>query len=151
MSAAVNKVILLGNLGADPELRNTQGGTPVCNFTLATNERVKKDDQWEDHTEWHRIVSWGKTAENVAKYLGKGSQVYLEGKLQTRKWQDKEGRDVYTTEIVAFNVQFLSGAGDGAGAGTSRPAPAAEKHGGNEPVTRPSSAGDDDFPFSACK
>ena len=149
MSAAVNRVILLGNLGNDPELRTTQSGQPVANFNLATNERFQKDGEWVDSTEWHRIVVWAKTAENCAKYLTKGSQVFLEGKLQTRKWQDKEGRDVYTTEIVAFNVQFLSGDKAAGSGGAARPPHPAES-GGNEPVTKPSSGGNDDFPFAPC-
>ena len=107
----VNKAILLGNLGKDPEVRYTQAQMAICNFSLATGER-KKDQTgtWVDHTEWHNIVTFGKTAENCAQYLKKGKQVYIEGKIQTRKWQDKEGRDRYTTEILANTVQFIGGA-----------------------------------------
>ena len=111
---SVNKVILLGHLGKDPELRMTSSQNPVCNFTLATNERRKDaSGNWGDHTEWHTVVCFGKTAENCSKFLKKGKQVFIDGKIQTRKWQDKEGKDRYTTEIVALSVQFI-GAKSGA-------------------------------------
>ena len=91
----INKAIIIGNLGRDPEARATANST-VCSFSIATNERRKdRDGNWGDHTEWHNVVCWGKTAENVAKYCQKGKQVYVEGRLQTRKWQDKEGRTKY--------------------------------------------------------
>jgi len=107
---AVNKVILVGNLGADPELRFTANQTPVCSLRIATGEKRKDaSGNWVDHTEWHSIVAFGKTAENCSQYLQKGRQVYIEGKLQTRKWQDKEGKDRYSTEIIANTVQFLGG------------------------------------------
>ena len=114
----VNKVILLGNLGKDPELRYTNSQMPVCSFSLATGER-KKDASgtWVDHTEWHNIITFGKTAENCSQYLKKGRQAFIEGRIQTRKWQDKEGKDRYTTEIVASTVQFVGGKGEGAGGG----------------------------------
>ena len=115
---SVNKVILIGNLGKDPEARNTNGGSAVCNFSLATSERVKdRDGNWSDRTEWHNVVCFGKTAENVAKYCKKGKSVYIEGKLQTRKWQDKDGRDRWTTEVVAFDVRFLGPRAEGGGGG----------------------------------
>jgi len=117
MSGSVNKVILLGNLGSDPELRYTQSGTAVANFSLATNDSEKDGDGWKDRVEWHRITVWTKLAERCSEYLRKGSSVYLEGRLQTRKWQDKDGMDRYTTEIVAFTVQFLGAAGGGGGGG----------------------------------
>jgi single-strand DNA-binding protein len=104
----VNKVILVGNLGADPDHRQTSAGT-VANLRLATAERKKVGDNWEDHTEWHRVVVFGKTAENVVKYCNKGSQLFVEGSIQTKKWQDKEGNDRYTTEVVGRNVRFLGG------------------------------------------
>ncbi len=107
---AVNKVILIGNLGADPELRYTGNQTPVCSLRIATSERRKDaSGNWSEHTEWHSVVAFGKTAENSAQYLQKGRQVFIEGKLQTRKWQDKEGKDRYTTEILANTIQFLGG------------------------------------------
>lgn len=114
----VNKVILLGNLGKDPELRYTQSQTPVCSFSLATSERRKDaSGTWGDHTEWHNIIAFGKTAENSANFLKKGRQCYIEGKIQTRKWQDKEGKDRWTTEIIANTIQFVGGKGEGRGAG----------------------------------
>jgi single-strand DNA-binding protein len=105
----LNKVHLIGNLGADPEIRTTQGGTAVGNLRVATSERVKRGDNWEDHTEWHRVVVWGKTAENVARYCKKGRQLYIEGKIRTKKWQDNQGNDRWSTEIVADVVRFLAG------------------------------------------
>ena len=120
--ASVNKVILIGNLGKDPELRFTKEGTGVCNFSLATNERWRdKDGQSQERTEWHRIVVWGKTAENCAQYLQKGRSCYIEGRIQTREWEDKEGNKRQTTEIVAQNVTFLGGRGEGGGGGGGRP------------------------------
>lgn len=111
---SVNKVILIGHLGADPETRTSQAGSMVANLRLATNERQKdRDGNWSDHTEWHRIVCFGKTADNVARFLKKGREVYIEGRLQTRKWQDKNGQDRWSTEIVANDVRFLGGKGDG--------------------------------------
>lgn len=106
--SSVNKVILIGRLGRDPEIRYTTGGTAVANMSLATDESYKdKAGQAQKKTEWHRIVAWDKTAENCGKYLNKGSQVYIEGKLQTRKWQDKEKVERTTTEVVARIVTFL--------------------------------------------
>ncbi|NQZ96589.1 MAG: single-stranded DNA-binding protein, partial [Myxococcales bacterium] len=109
--ASVNKVILIGNLGKDPELRYTQSGQAVANFNIATTERFGGRDggEMQERTEWHRIVTWGKTAENCAQYLSKGRSVYIEGRLQTRDWEDKEGNKRYTTEITALRVQFLGG------------------------------------------
>jgi single-strand DNA-binding protein len=118
--ASVNKVILIGNLGRDPELRYTQGGQAVANFTLATTERFPgKDGERQERTEWHRIVAWARTAELCAQYLSKGRSVYIEGRLQTREWEDKEGQKRRTTEIVAQTVQFLGGR-DGGGGGAPR-------------------------------
>lgn len=117
----INKVILIGNLGKDPELRYTQSQTAVCSFSLATSERRKDaSGQWSDHTEWHNVIAFGKTAENTANFLKKGRQCYVEGRIQTRKWQDKEGKDRYTTEIIANTIQFIGGAkGEGRGPGMS--------------------------------
>ena len=116
--ASVNKVILLGNLGRDPELRYTPGGQPVANFSIATSESWNKKDGSgrEEKTEWHRIVAWGRTAELCAQYLAKGRTVYIEGRLQTREWENKEGQKQRTTEVVANSVQFIGSPG-GAGAG----------------------------------
>jgi single-strand DNA-binding protein len=107
--ASVNKVILLGCLGKDPEVRFTASGTAVCNFSLATSEKYKgKDGEWTERTEWHNIVLWGKLAELADEWLAKGKRIYLEGKLTTRKWTDTNGNDRYTTEIVGERLQFLS-------------------------------------------
>ena len=118
---AVNKVILVGNLGGDPETRTTAGGMVVSTIRLATSDRRKDDaGNWTDYTEWHRVVTFGKVAENVARFLKKGRQIYVEGKIRTRKWQDKDGQEKYTTEIVADAVQFLGGGregGEGGGGG----------------------------------
>lgn len=110
----VNKVMLIGNLGAEPEGRFTQSGIAVSNFSVCTSERWKdKSGQQQQTEEWHRVVAWKNLAEVCGKYLHKGSKVYVEGKLQTRKWQDKNGNDRYTTEIVASDVQFLTPKGEG--------------------------------------
>jgi single-strand DNA-binding protein len=115
----LNKVMLLGHLGKDPELRHTQGGTAVANFSIATNETWKdKNGEKQERTEWHKIVAWGNLGENTAKYLNKGSKAYVEGKVQTRKWQDNDGNDRWSTEIVAHNVIFLDSKSGGGG---SRP------------------------------
>jgi single-strand DNA-binding protein len=118
--ASVNKVILLGNLGADPEVRFTQGGQAVANFRMATTDSWtdKNSNQRQERTEWHRVVVWGKLAELCGEYLKKGRQCYVEGRLQTREWQDKDGQKRYTTEIVASQVVFLGGReGGGSGGG----------------------------------
>ena len=109
----VNKATLIGNLGAAPEIRTTANGPSVGNLRIATTDRRKdRDGNWNDHTEWHNVVVFGRTAENVGRFCRKGKQIYVEGRIQTRKWQDRDGRDRYTTEIVGDNVRFLSG-GDG--------------------------------------
>jgi single-strand DNA-binding protein len=105
---SLNKVLLIGNLGKDPEVRQANSGVAICTMTVATKDRRKdQSGNWSDHTEWHSVVCFGKVAENSGRFLRKGRQVYIEGKLQTRKWQDKEGRDRYTTEVVADSVMFL--------------------------------------------
>lgn len=116
---AVNKVILIGNLGQNPEVRYSPSGQAVSNLSIATNESwTDKNGQKQDKTEWHRLVVFGKLAELCAQYLQKGRQIYVEGKLQTRQWQDKDGQTKYTTEVVAQTIQFLGGnAGAGAGRG----------------------------------
>lgn len=115
----INKVILVGNLGADPETRQANSGTTIANLRIATNERQKQaDGTWGDHTEWHRVVCFGKTAENAEKYLQKGKQVYVEGRLRTRKWTNNEGREQWSTEIIADTIRFLGGGrGEGNGSG----------------------------------
>lgn len=118
--ASLNKVMLIGKLGKDPEVRYTAGGTAVASFSLATTEKFKgKTGEWEEKTEWHNITLWGRQAEIAGEYLAKGRSVYIEGRLQTRKWQDKEGKDRYTTEIVGEKMQMLGGKGDGGGSGGS--------------------------------
>jgi single-strand DNA-binding protein len=108
--AGVNKVIVLGRLGADPEVKTVSGGQTVARLSVATSENwTDKSGQKQERTEWHRIVIWGKLAELCGKYLNKGRQVYCEGRLQTRSWEDQQGQKRYTTEIVANTVQFLSG------------------------------------------
>jgi len=117
--AGINKVTIIGNLGRDPEPRHTPQGMAVTTFSIATSESwTDKEGQKQERTEWHRIVTWNKLAELCAKYLAKGRQVYVEGKLQTRNWEDKEGNKRYTTEIVANTVQFL-GSNNGANANNS--------------------------------
>lgn len=107
---SVNKVILVGHLGADPETRTTGSGMTVASLRLATTERRKDDSgAWSDHTEWHRVSCFGKQAENVGRYLKKGRQLYVEGKLRTRKWTDRDGVEKYSTEIVADSVVFIGG------------------------------------------
>ena len=117
MARGINKVILVGNLGNDPDVRYTANGAAVSNISIATSESWKDKESGEqvEKTEWHRVVFFGKLAEIVAEYLKKGSQVYVEGRLQTRKWQDKEGNDKYTTEIVANEMQMLGGKPGGGG------------------------------------
>lgn len=119
MARGVNKVILIGNLGADPEMKYTPNGTAVCNLRIATGEAFKgQDGNWQERTEWHRVVAFGKTAENCGQYLAKGRQVYIEGRLQTRSWEDQQGLKRFSTEVVAREVQFLGGgAGGGGGQG----------------------------------
>ena len=119
--ASVNKVIVLGNLGRDPELRYTPSGAAVCNVSIATTRNWKSKDSGErqEETEWHRVVFYDRLAEIAGEYLKKGRPVYVEGRLKTRKWQDKDGRDQYTTEIIAEQMQLLGGREDGGGGGGS--------------------------------
>jgi single-strand DNA-binding protein len=156
--ASVNKVILIGNLGAKPELKYLPSGQAVCEMRLATNEVfTDKQNQKQERTEWHRVVVWGKTAENCAQYLDKGRQCYVEGRIQTRSWDDKNtGEKKYMTEIVAQQVTFLGGGGGGGGEGGfqrggggggggrggGRP-----DQGGSEPPDFGPPSGDDDIPF----
>lgn len=129
MASSINRATLLGNLGRDPEVRYTQGGQAVASFSIATSESWtdKKTNEKKEKTEWHRIVAWGKLAELCGQYLAKGRKVYVEGRIQTREWNDKEGKKNYTTEIVADQVVFLNGREDGAGG--SRPRPAGDDFG----------------------
>lgn len=148
---SVNKVILIGNLGAKPELKYLPSGQAVCEMRLATNERwTDKNDQKQERVEWHRIVAWGKTGENCAQYLDKGRQVYVEGRIQTRSWDDKETNEKrYMTEIVAQFVQFLGGGGEkrgGSERGGDRSASGSEPDSFGPPSSG-SGGGDDDIPF----
>jgi len=141
--SGVNKVILVGNLGANPEMRFTQAGQAVANLRLATTERwTDKNGQKQEATEWHRVVVWGKQAEIVGQYLTKGRQVYVEGRIRTRQWQDQQGQKRYTTEIVAQNVQMLGGRGERAPDDVGATVPSdGPPNGDMEPAT------DDDIPF----
>lgn len=151
MARSVNKVILIGHLGADPETRVMPSGMTVANLRIATSEnwKDKQSGETQERTEWHNIALFGRLGEVAAEYLRKGSQVYIEGRLRTRKWQDKEGRDRYTTEIIANDMQMLGGRGGGgggggygesAGAATATSAPATAPAGAQEDF-------DDDIPF----
>ena len=143
--AGVNKVILVGHLGRDPELRYTQSGQAVANFSLATTESYgKRDGGREERTEWHRIVAWGRLAEICAEYLSKGRQVYIEGRIQTREWEDREGEKRRTTEIVARDMQMLGRRGETVSTDES-PGEPAEDAGTTGDSNTPQA--DDDIPF----
>ena len=132
----LNKATIIGNLGGDPEVRYTQGGSAVANFTVATSERWKdKDGQQQEQTEWHRIVAFARLGEICGEYLSKGSKVYIEGRIQTRSWDDKDGNKRYTTEIVAREMKMLdSKPGAGGGGGTYTEPPLAEPRMGGDDV-----------------
>ena len=116
--ASVNKAIILGNLGRDPEMRYTQSNTAVCNFTVATTDQWSdRNGEKQERTEWHRVVAWGRLGEICGQYLQKGKQVYIEGRIQTREWEDQNGQKKYTTEIVAQTMQMLGRPGDNQGGG----------------------------------
>ena len=152
MARGVNKVILIGHLGADPETKSMPSGMSVANLSLATSEsyKDKQTNEWQERTEWHRVAMFGRLAEIAGEYLRKGSQVYIEGRLRTRKWQDKQGNDRYSTEIVANEMQMLGGRGGAAGgAGAS-----AEARPARSAAPEPAASGgerdtefDDDIPF----
>jgi single-strand DNA-binding protein len=144
MARGINKVIIVGNLGQDPETRYMPSGSAVTNMTVATNEswKDKQSGEQKERTEWHRVAMFGRLAEIAAEYLRKGSQVYIEGKLRTRKWQDKQGQDRYTTEVIADEMQMLGGrTGGGAPASQGSSAPS-----GPAPGPSPDDF-DDDIPF----
>ena len=156
MARGINKVILIGNLGADPETRYSAGGNAVTNIRLATNETWKdrQSGEQQERTEWHRVVFFSRLAEIAAEYLRKGSTVYVEGRLQTRKWQGQDGQDRYTTEIVANEMQMLGGRGGGAmpddaggGEAPRRRAAAPAGEGGGSSSSPPPDDFDDDIPF----
>jgi len=130
MAKGLNKVMLIGRLGSDPEIRYTQDGTPVANFSLATDSPIKRGDQWETETEWHRIVAWRRLAEICSEYLAKGRLVYVEGRLKTRSWEDRDGNKRWTTEIIARDIQMLepkTAAGAGGAAESQPPEPPMEE------------------------
>jgi len=151
MSRGVNKAIIVGNLGRDPEIRYAASGAAIANVSIATTDSWKDKQTGEniDKTEWHRVVFFGRLAEIVGEYLKKGSQVYVEGRLQTRKWQDQNGQDRYSTEIVASEMQMLGGRGTGDAATDNfdqtprAPAASASK----APADMPTTDFDDDIPF----
>ncbi len=152
--ASINKVILIGNLGADPETRYLPSGDAVTNIRIATTEVWKdKNGAKQEHTEWHRIAFFGKLAEIAGEYLKKGSPVYVEGRIRTRKWQDKDGQDRYSTEIVADRMQLLGGRGGGAEAMAREPAAATAGGNGKPQQQQQQKKGgafdqmDDDIPF----
>ena len=147
---SVNKVILVGNLGRDAELRYTPGGAAVATLNLATTEVFKdREGQKKEDTQWHRIILWGKTAETLQDYLTKGKQIYVEGKLQTRKWKDKDGNDKYTTEVRGDRVVLLSGGGGGGsrGDGGGGRSTASDEFSHAEPAAGSVELTDDDIPF----
>jgi single-strand DNA-binding protein len=140
--SGVNKVILVGNLGADPQIRYTPQGTAVVNFSLATTERfTNKNGEKESRTEWHRIVAWGRLAEICNEYLKKGKQIYVEGRIQTRQWDDKDGNKKFTTEIIANNMVMLGRAGD------AGDVPAQEFPADEEATQEAAATNEDDLPF----
>ncbi|PIE56981.1 MAG: single-stranded DNA-binding protein [Desulfobulbus propionicus] len=143
----INKAILIGNLGADPEIRYTQNGVPVATFNIATSERWKgQDGQMQEQTEWHRIVAWRKLAEICGQYLSKGSRVYIEGRIQTRKWQDQNGNDRYTTEIQAREMKMLSPRQSSEGGGQEYGGSGGSLGGGDYGYNNPPPS-EDDVPF----
>jgi single-strand DNA-binding protein len=155
MAKSVNKVILLGNVGKDPEIRSTPGGTMVANFSLATSDRFQdQQGNWQDRTEWHNLVAFKRTAEIVRDYVKKGSKLYIEGKIQTRTWDDKEGVKHYKTEILVNDLSLLSGREEGSG-GYSRPASSSSSAAsfdqrppaGQDDVAQSAEISDDDIPF----
>lgn len=159
MAKSVNKVILLGNVGKDPEIRSTAGGTMVANFTLATSDR-QKDAQgnWQDRTEWHNLVAFTRTAEIIRDYVKKGSKLYVEGKIQTRSWDDKEsGQKRYRTEIIVNDLSLLSGREEGSSGGYSRSSGSSSSStssnfdqrpaAGQEDYAQSAEISDDDIPF----
>ena len=155
MAKSVNKVILIGNLGKDPEVKYTQTGMAVARFSVATTDRVKdKDGNWQDRTEWHNLVAFKRTAEIVRDYVKKGSKLYIEGKIQTRTWDDKDGVKHYKTEILVNDLSLLSGREEGSGGysrSTSSSSSAASfdqrPPAGQDDVAQSAEISDDDIPF----
>jgi len=146
MARGINKVIIVGNLGGDPETRYMPSGSAVTNLTVATNEswKDKQTGEQKDRTEWHKVAMFNRLAEIAAEYLRKGSQVYIEGKLRTRKWQDKNGQDRWTTEIIADEMQMLGGRGGAGGGSGGGSAPMSSSY-DSAPQSAPPQPGPDDF------
>ena len=149
MARGINKAILVGNLGRDPEIRYTQGGAAIANVTIATNEswKDKQTGEQQERTEWHRVVFFGRLAEIAGEYLKRGAQVYVEGRIQTRKWQDQNGQDRYTTEIVANEMQMLGGRSDMDAPGRMPARGVAEQPASAAPTSTRTDDLDDDIPF----
>ena len=151
MARGVNKVILVGNLGADPETRSMPSGMTVANIRIATSEswKDKQSGEQKERTEWHHVALFGRLGEIAGEYLRKGSQVYIEGSLRTHKWQDKEGRDRYTTEIIASDMQMIGGRSAAGGGGSTGSYESRERAPAGEPAAAGASAEafDDDIPF----
>jgi single-strand DNA-binding protein len=148
--AGVNKVIIVGNVGRDPEVRYTQSGKAVASFSVATSERFQdKDGQNQERTEWHRVVAWGRLAEICGEYLRKGKQIYVEGRLQTRDWEDKDGHKRYTTEVIANVMQMLGRRGEDGGGSMSDEGSSRGSSGGDPLSQAPAGGGasDDEIPF----
>ncbi len=160
MAKSLNKVMLIGNVGKDPEVKFTPSGTAVAKFGLATNERFKdKSGEWQDRTEWHNVVAWQKLAEIIGQYVKKGSKIYIEGRLQTSNWEDKQsGEKKYRTEVIASDLLLLSGRGEGGGGddfeggrsfrGAAAPASSFDQRASQpEEHGQPAEITDDDIPF----
>lgn len=154
--SSLNKAMIIGNLGQDPEVRYTQNNTAVATLSIATSERYKDGNgEWQERTEWHRVVAWGRTAEVCQQYLSKGSKVYIEGPIQTRQWEDKDGQKRYTTEVKALRMIMLDSASGGAQQGGGRPQQ--QSQGQNQGSGQPMNSNveldsnfddmDDDLPF----
>ena len=142
--ASLNKVMLIGNLGKDPEVRYTASGQAVASFSLATSEKFNnKSGEWDERTEWHNVVLWGRQGEIAGEYLAKGRTVFIEGRLQTRKWQDRDGKDRWSTEIIGDRMQMLSPKGDGSGRSSRQDDSLSGAPGYDDPTFNP----DDDIPF----
>ena len=151
--SSLNKAMIIGNLGQDPEVRYTQNNTAVATLSIATGERYKDSNgEWQERTEWHRVVAWGRTAEVCQQYLNKGSKVYIEGPIQTRQWEDKDGQKRYTTEIKALRMIMLDSQGGG-GQGGNQSSPQAQNQGNSQPMNSNVELDsnfddmDDDLPF----
>ena len=149
MARGVNKVIVVGNLGSDPDTRYVPSGSAVTNLSIATSEswKDKQTGEQKERTEWHKVAMFGRLAEIAAEYLKKGSQVYIEGKLRTRKWQDKEGKDRWTTEIIADEMQMLGGRSGGGAPAMNESPRSNDSAGSNAPPPASDTPFDDDIPF----